>query len=339
MSLEWAQSWAGKNSQYTALLERAARVKAASGTVVVHSFYEPRQSDWEAAYLEQIEDSSLPIQPGCKLLWYDGRNGVVRMYSTSYDIQGSNGTSGVARRIINPEKVNQDSISSEYRIRSAGHVANTYIKGNTLYTGFLLDPVAFANRKNLRFKAFLNVAPDSGYFSTYNANWSIMNNLVFYLGVNNRDGARLNPPVAAMDYRSWRVNFVWSWTGVTATAVPTASHADDTNSNTLMQISGSANSNFLKMMIDIVLHHDDWGGKWALISGVYNAVSNSVIDAQTGVFGAARRNTIRPGELSQIFGDVSPSSMNENRANKYLFTRGAMLAYTTIPFAETREFV
>lgn len=78
----WPVNWIEQDQVYKELLDTYEEKLAQATPVLIPSFAEPTQEEWEDAYVRQVGRIP-PILPG-KLRWLDLRNGTVKSYSTIY---------------------------------------------------------------------------------------------------------------------------------------------------------------------------------------------------------------------------------------------------------------
>jgi hypothetical protein len=84
----WPVNWIEQDQIYRLLQEEYEKRLAQATPVLVHSFNEPTQEQWEDAYVKQTGRIP-PILPG-KLRWFDLRNGTIKSYTTIYKDGGIN---------------------------------------------------------------------------------------------------------------------------------------------------------------------------------------------------------------------------------------------------------
>lgn len=79
--MTWPTNWIEQAVYYQSLVDRLAQLQVQGSTVIVHSFTEPLQQDWEDAYTAQT-GLVPPALPGTRLIWYDLKNGQPKHYET-----------------------------------------------------------------------------------------------------------------------------------------------------------------------------------------------------------------------------------------------------------------
>jgi hypothetical protein len=79
--MTWPVNWIEQASYYRELQSDLAQLQAQRKPIVLHSYREPSQSDWENAYVAQMNKVP-PIVPGTRLFWYDMKNGTPKRYTT-----------------------------------------------------------------------------------------------------------------------------------------------------------------------------------------------------------------------------------------------------------------
>lgn len=90
----WPNNYAEQAAYMQRLTEEVNRVKASRlGQAILRSYTPPTRQEWESAWSSQT-DFPLPIPPGAKLCWYDLRSGRIKTFTTAYDIEGGQGSSG-----------------------------------------------------------------------------------------------------------------------------------------------------------------------------------------------------------------------------------------------------
>lgn len=83
-------------------------LQALHKTVYLPLFGTPTQGQWEAAYTRQT-GLIAPIIPGARLLWMDMKHGIIKPFTTSYDLNNGQSSSGVVYPMINRD-YNQGSL-------------------------------------------------------------------------------------------------------------------------------------------------------------------------------------------------------------------------------------
>lgn len=88
--MSWPGNYAGQALAVAQYEKRLLDIQKVQIKVVIHSWKEPTQQEFEAAYVAQT-GFTLPIPPGALLLWSDMRNGgMTRAYTVANDL--ANGT-------------------------------------------------------------------------------------------------------------------------------------------------------------------------------------------------------------------------------------------------------
>jgi hypothetical protein len=79
--MTWPVPYIEQAVYYQRLLDELSTYQANNKPITVHSFSEPTQEQWEAAYIAQGLHQP-PIRPGARLYWFDLKNGTTKAYTT-----------------------------------------------------------------------------------------------------------------------------------------------------------------------------------------------------------------------------------------------------------------
>lgn len=91
--MTWPVNYIEQRLYVNKLLKQKERLQKISKPVILHSLFEPSRSAWETAFVTQT-GFGLPIEPGTKLIWMDSNTGQAKTFTTVYDLEGGDSSSG-----------------------------------------------------------------------------------------------------------------------------------------------------------------------------------------------------------------------------------------------------
>jgi hypothetical protein len=173
----WPQSLAEQTVFIDQMQKRLDEVQAARNPIIVHSFSEPTQDDWEAAWIQK-SGALPPIPVGTKLTWYDLKSGRMRLYTTTYDLQNGSDSSG---NVVVWERRNkvQDNFRFLGALNDRGTLISAYTRSDNTVASLLLNEALWRQRGLRKLYIYLSIVvsatPTGGfndlalYYSEYSS--------------------------------------------------------------------------------------------------------------------------------------------------------------------------
>jgi hypothetical protein len=156
----WPANWAERRAVVKDAVDRLEQLEAIATPVVVHSFAEPTQDQWEAAF---VKATGLlpPIPPGTKMMWYDLRAKEMRAYTTAYDLQLGAETSGTVVPWVKPANTQSAFRFLGYLNPVSGYLMSAWSDTGNGFNTLLVNPALWQSRGLIALEIYYEINGDT----------------------------------------------------------------------------------------------------------------------------------------------------------------------------------